>query len=154
MGLSTWLFNAISHRLPKLPPNLPPNLPTYLPPPHLAGVGVAMGPSRRQASGRSILASPPSTRPSRPSVRPSPSSARPPAAAAAAATSPKARITHPFTLPAEEDAPYWGYMKELLLQAAELTKRARFRAEREGIGKGSSVPLRSGYSCTPVPYSS
>ena len=151
MGLSTWLFNALSHRLPNLPPNLPPSLPpelpTYLPPPpHLAGLGMGEEPGRRPASGRPSLASPPSTRPSPPSARPSAAAA----AAAALATTPKARITPPysttppFTLPPEDDAPYWGHLKELLVQAAELTKRARFRAEREGSGKESPLPLRSG----------
>ena len=148
MGLSTWLFNALSHRLPSLPPNLPNEIPTYLPPPpHLAGMGMGEESSRRPVSGRPSLASPSSTRPSPPSERPSV------AAAAAPATTPKARVTPPygntapFTLPPEDVAPYWGHLKELLVQAAELTKRARFRAERDTqrtSGKESPLPLRTG----------
>ena len=147
MGLSTWLFNALSHRLPNLPPNLPTELPTYLPPPpHLAGMGMGEESSRRPVLGRPSLASPPSTGLSPPSARPSA------AAAAAPATTPKARVTPPygntapFTLPPEDVAPYWGHLKELLVQAAVLTKRARFRAERDTqrSGKESPLPLRSG----------
>lgn len=93
VGLSRWLFNALSHQLPKLPP------------PQTVGVGAGAEPSQQLASGRLSLASPQST--------------RPPTASS-------------FALPPNGDVLYWGHVKQLLVQAAELSKRARFRAERDG----------------------